>query len=247
MRAIVLTVLMLSLPAGLAAQEDAGLARIRQVFPAAAAQQIEAIVQQSRSAGLPAGALVDKALEGAAKGVPADRVVAVVSEYATRLEEARTLIGQERGADEVVAAADALRRGVPADAVRAVAGARQQGDAAIPLVVLGDLMDAGVPVEHAREVVSEALQRGGVDEQLLAIPGAVRRMVREGRAPDEAASAVAQGFRSGQLPPGIPAVRGRGIGSGGAPPVPPGAGPPEGKGPPKGKGHGKPPGGGGSY
>ena len=246
MRAIVLTVLMMALPAGLAAQEDAGFARIRRVFPPAAAERIEAIVQDSRASGVPADALLSKALEGAAKGVPADRVIAVLSEYATRLGEARGLVGSGRGADEVVAAADALRRGVPPDAVQAVAEARA-GDAAVPLIVLGDLMEAGVPVEQARQVVSEALQRGGADEQLLAIPGAVRRMIRDGRGPGEAASAVRRGFQSGQLPPGIPAAP-RGAGPGGGPPVPPGTGPPggkgkgKGKGPPKGKG--KPPGGG---
>jgi hypothetical protein len=232
MKTIVLTVITAALasPVTLAAQDQDGrLARIRQAFPAEAVERIEMIVADARAADVPVAALLDKALEGAAKRVPADRVVAALSTYSARLAEARELIGQGRAPGDVVAAADALGRGIPASTIRDLAGVRE-GDMAIPTVVLGDLVAAGVPVEFAYGVVEAALAEGSVDEQLLAVPSAVRRLIREGRLPAEAASAVTSAFSQGRLPVGVPAVPGgAGMGPPGGPPVPPGAGPPEGR------------------
>lgn len=227
MRAIVLTVWMMSLPAVLTAQ-DARLDRIREALPAAAVDRIETVLAEADAANLPVGPLLDKALEGAAKGVPAERVAGAVAAYAERLGQAQELVGAGRSPDAVVAAADAVRRGVPPATVRSLAGAHE-GELAIPLVVLGDLMAAGVPVDHAYEVVEGALARNSQNDQILAIPSVLRRMMEEGQLPAQAAAAITSAFDRGHLPVGIPA----------GPPVPPGAGPPEGKGPPDGRG--KPP------
>jgi hypothetical protein len=237
MRAIGLAILLSALPGALWAQ-DARMERIRQAFPPEAVTEIEAVLTRAEAAGVPVDPLLSKALEGAAKGVPAVRVVAVVSSYAETLRRTQELIGPDRGTAAVVAGADALRRGVPAQTVRAVAGGHS-GDLAVPLVVLGELVEAGVPVEHALQVVQEALTKGRGPDEMLAIPGTVRRLMREGRSPGEAAQMVGRAIGRGEFdpamgPPGQAKPKG--------PPVPPGSGPPDQKKGP-GKGKGKPPGG----
>lgn len=240
MRAIALFSLTLALPAALAGQ-DARLDRIRQAYPAEVASRIEAILADAEAMNVPVEPLVSKALEGAAKGVPGERVVTALSSYAGRLEEAASLVGGDRDADDVVAAADALKRGVPSQAVRSLAGG-SSGDVAIPLVVLGDLIEAGVPVDGAYDVVEDALARRPRAEELLAIPAAVRRLIREGKLPDEAASAVGIAIAQGQLPAAV-GGGGPGVGPPSGPPVPPGAGPPGRGAGSRGKPPVKPPGG----
>ena len=230
MRGIVLLVLVHALPGAVLAQ-DARLERIREAYPAEAVTQIEGILAESEAAGVPTGPLYAKALEGVAKGVPADRVVAALSAYAGQLQNAASLIGPEHGTTAVVAGADALRRGVPAEALRSLAG-RHRGDLAVPLVVMGDLIEAGVPADGAYEVVEGALEQQQAPDEMLAIPGAVRQLMREGRGPGEAANAVGHAIGRGQF---------KGVGPQGkpgatppkGPPVPPGAGPPDHAGPKK--------------
>lgn len=242
MRALALAILLAALPGALSGQ-DARLERLRQAFPAAAASEIEAVLARAERAGVPTDPLIAKALEGAAKGVPGERVVAVLSSYADGLQRSQALLGPGHGEASIVAGADALRRGVPAQALKELAGSHG-GDLAVPLVVLGELMDAGVPVQHAYQVVESALARRQGPDEMLAIPGAVRRLMREGNSPDDAAEMVGRAiglnrFREMMGPPGQLKMKG--------PPVPPGAGPPGHAGPKKdkGKGMGKPPPGGG--
>ena len=225
MRAKLLFLALLMVPAASYAQ-DAQRDRLREAFPAEAVTQIERILAEAEAAGVPSQPLVAKALEGAAKRVPAPLVVSALSAYAERLQQATALVGPERGEAAVVAAADAMRRGVPADAIGTMAG-QHEGDLAVPLVVLADLVEAGVPVEGAFNVVENALNRRQGPDEMLAIPGAVRRLVREGRLPAEAAAAVGRAIGSG-LFPGIGNLQNLpGVGAPNGPPVPPGAGPPE--------------------
>ena len=154
--------------------------RVRQAFPAETVSQIENILANAQAAGVPSGPLMDKALEGAAKGVPGNRVVIAISAYAERLQETRTLVGADRGVASVVAGADALRRGVPQQLMGTLAS-RHQGDIAVPLVVLGDLIEAGVPADQAYGIVDDALAQDHLPEEILVIPGAVERLMRQGQ------------------------------------------------------------------
>lgn len=244
MKAKWLSILALMALAGTSVAQDVQRERLREAFPAEAVGQIEEILARAEAAGVPSEPLLAKALEGAAKRVPAERVVAALSAYANRMEQATTLVGPSRGDAAVVAAADALRRGVPADALKALS--KHEGELAVPLVVLADLVEAGVPVQGAYNVVESALNRRHMPDDMLAIPGAVRRLVREGQLPAEAAATVGTAIGRGQFrgvgnPHGTP-----GVGPPSGPPVPPGTGPPgqnKGKGKGKDKGKGPPPGG----
>lgn len=220
---------LLAVSAPLAAQEAEGMDRVRKAFPDEAADEIAQVVADAEAAGLPTGPVVGKALEGAAKGVPADRVVSAVSAYADGLREASGLLPEDVPTDAIVAGADALRRGATPDAVRDV-GARAGDASPEALVVLGDLTEAGVPVDRAVEVVTEALAQGRRGQGLLAMPAAVRRLTRQGTPPGQAARAVALTLAGKGPPAGVPPVHLPP--QAGGPPVPPGTGPPEGKGPP---------------
>ncbi|NIR46340.1 MAG: hypothetical protein GWN99_17975 [Gemmatimonadetes bacterium] len=233
MRWLMTAALLLACP-GLAAAQGDPFDRVREAYPAAAMAEIEAIMARAEAAGVPTEPLTAKALEGAAKGVPADRVVVALSSYAVRLRESAQLVGTGRGTASIVAGADAIRRGVPPEQVSELALEHPEGDLAVPLVVMGDLMEAGVPARNAYRVVTMAMHRQQAPEEMLAIPGAVRMMMRAGQGPGPAADAVGRMIGRGQF-------RGAGMG----PPVPPGSGPPEHANPrnEKGKGKGNPPGG----
>lgn len=230
----------------LRAQEDPR-DRVREAFPAEAAERILEIVDGASEAGLPVEPLLNKALEGAAKRVPAPRVADAVSGLAERLGTVREVLGTDAGAGTLVAGADALRRGVDREAIRAMAERASAGrNASVALVVLGDLVELEVPVDEALEIVGEALERGREGDDLLAVSSAVRRLVQQGVVPSQAATAVDRVLRGLGPPPGVPPVNlPPTAGPPGGPPVPPGAGPPGGA--PAGEEPGAlPPGGGGS-
>jgi len=213
----------LAIPAVLLAQDDR-MERVRQAFPAETVVEIEGILANAEAAGVPSGPLVDKALEGAAKRVPGDRVVVALSAYAARLRETRTLVGGDRGVASVVAGADALRRGVPQQMVGTLAH-QHQGDIAVPLVVLADLVETGVPADQALGMVEEALAQGHPPEEMLAIPGAVEQLMRQGQSATQAGHMVGNAIGSGQFG-GAMGPQGRGMSRPpqGAP-VPPGSEP----------------------
>lgn len=213
----------------LRAQEDPR-DRVRQAFSPEAAERILEIVDGAAEAGLPVEPLLNKALEGAAKRVPAPRVADAISGLAGRLGTAREALGAGASTGTLVAGADALRRGVNRDAIREMAERASAGrDASVALVVLGDLVELDVPVEDALATVTEALERGREGDDLFAVSAAVRRLIGQGIVPAQAATAVDRVLRGLGAPPGVPPVNlPPAAGPPGGPPVPPGAGPPGG-------------------
>jgi len=221
-------------------QEAAGeqaVQRLEKQYGPETVRSVRELVQSLRSQDVTVGPLWDKALEGASKNVPEGRFVAGIRAYGKRLADASGTLPDPADRSALLAAADALQRGVPESAVRDVAGqaaGRSGAESAIPLVVLGDLVNSGVPVENARSVVQAALKRGQGPREMLVTSWAVRDLIGKGQPPANAARQVGRG----QAPTPVP-----GVGSppadvprpGGAP-IPPGAGPPEGKGPPGQKG-----------
>lgn len=210
-----------------AAAQASKMEQVRQALPADAVDRIVQVVDRVGDTGVPSEPLLDKALEGAAKGVPPDRIVATVTAYAGRLEQAaRVLQTPNPDRHELVAAADALRKGVPSEAVRDV-GRRSGPTAAAALVVLADLVEAGVPADQAMSVVDQALRQGRRGESLFSLSSVVRRLLRQGTSPHVAATAVARVMAGQPVPAGVPPVQlPPATDVPGGPPVPPGTGPP---------------------
>lgn len=155
--------------------------RLEDAMPAEQAARVREIAREAREAGVPPGLIARKAFEGVAKGYPPERVVSALDAYAGRLREARELLGPDRRPASLAAGAEALRRGVPRDAIRSM-GDRGRGarDLAVPLIVLSDLTEAGVPTENALEMVNSAMDRGTRGDQMLGLSAAVRRRMQQG-------------------------------------------------------------------
>jgi hypothetical protein len=197
------------LPSGLAAQESARQ-RAERALPPRVFEELAELARRSSAGGIPEEPLFGKALEGVAKRVPPDRLLPAVRSYAERLGDARSALGTGAGVSLLVAGADALQRGVPADALRALDSERARSPMAV--LVLAELVEAGVSTDRALAMLREAMALRARDEQILDIPARVRRLIRDGRAPHDAAERVRRTL--GRDP-------GRRIG----PPVPPGSEP----------------------
>ncbi len=186
----------------LAGQDAAALERARTGLSPAAAAALEASVQAAARDGLPTQPLIDKALEGEAKGVPGERIVAVVRALHEELGRARGLLREGGRASppgaEISAIAEALRRGVPEDALRNLARDDHSGPLGMESHVLADLLDRGVPVNGALAVLSAWRGRGADQAQLRELPAAVERRMRGGKAAADAAAAVASDVRRGR-------------------------------------------------
>ncbi len=236
--------------AGLHAQEAGALERIRAGLPPDQARAVEAVLERAREQNLPVQPLVDKALEGVAKHAPPPLVVRAMEQLSARLGEARTILadGAPPASSEVAAVADALSRGVPETAIRSLRTGRGP-DEPIGLAVhtLGDLLDRGVPVDAALDVLNAWREHGARADELRELPAAVEGLIRRGVMPGQAAAAVASAVRAGMPPasagpPSQVSGKGKGPGISAQPPIPPGAGPPSGR--PDPGSEGKPPPGG---
>lgn len=175
--------------AALAAQTPPALARRLDPRTLAA---VRAIIDSARRDSIPTQALEDKALEGAAKRVPPPRIVAAVGQLAGELRDARTLLREAApratlAGGEIIAATDARRRGVPGEEI---AGLRRhvapQASLIVPLTVLGDLVQRGIPADRAREVVEQLLDAGVTAQQLADIPPRMDVGLRVGAPPLDA-------------------------------------------------------------
>ena len=197
--------ILIGLVAGLVVTASAGAQtptsrdRARAALPPDVFQQVDVLVARAIQDGLPAEPLWDKALEGAAKRVPPPRITPVVAEYSSRLRTARSALGGGQAPATLVAAADALRRGVPQDVLGQLGPSDQRTPMA--LVVLGDLVETGVPVDRALDVVREALVRRAGDEEMLGLGARVRAAIRRGQSAGAAADRVRRAIRDRRAGP----------------------------------------------
>lgn len=160
--------------------QEAADRRLEEVFTPEQSARVREIARRAQEAGVPPTLIARKAFEGAAKGVPPERIVSVLEGYAGRLESASALLGPEARPAALAAGAEALRRGVEPDVIRGLAGSDRGRDLAVPLIVLGDLAEAGVPPRRALDMLDRAMDRGVRGDQMLALSAAVRHQMRQG-------------------------------------------------------------------
>ena len=200
-----LSMLLLSLPGlpfPVSAQVDLRN-RAREALPPEAFEQVEVLAAEAEAEGIPTDPLFDKAVEGVAKGIPTDRILPAVMAHADRLRLARGVLGTDVGTPVMVAGADALAKGVPSESLRELRPAERTSMA---LLVLGDLIEAGVPADEAIAVVREALSRGAADQAMLTIRPTVHRLLSDGRTPTDAADAIRRALRDGRPIHRVPEV-----------------------------------------
>ena len=195
----VIAAVLISSPSMRAAAQDARLAR-RLDKPTYVA--VNAIVDSARHAKLPTAPLVDKALEGAAKGVDGVKITSAVHQTMVRMGSAKRVLGSTSTADEIKAAAVALDAGVSERdlaRLRNVSGKRQ---ITMPLTVLTDLIGRQVPIPTATDVVLQLARSGVKDGDLALFQRNVRADIDHGADPAAAATTRARGLvlRGGGAP-----------------------------------------------
>lgn len=185
--------------------------RLREVLPADVAERVLAKIAAARSRGLPAQALERTALKGAARSVPPADIERAVAAQEQRLDRAKAALnavpGRAASGDEIEAGADALRQGVDGASVSALAKSAPSGRTlAVPLHVLGSLVERGLPSDQALSAVMERLNARAEDAQLAQLPDQVRP--RETGKPNVTGPELAGTKRpatAGGPPAGVPA------------------------------------------
>lgn len=197
------------------APQESARSRARAALPPDVFSDLDQLAGQLAEEGIPSGPLFNKALEGLAKRVPPQRIVPAVNRYAGQLRLARNAFGAAANGPLLVAGADAIQRGVETNILNRL-GQREEGGpnlSPMAVLVLADLVEAGVPAERALGVLREAMRMRQNEQQMLGISGRVRQLMRQGQSPQDAAEQVRRAIQRGR--------RGGGVG----PPVPPGSEP----------------------
>lgn len=177
---------------GLAAQGGAS-ARLQGRLAADVVAAVSAVVDSATAQGLPEGPLVNKALEGAVKGVPGERIVAAVHmvfEQMHTAAEALRGVG-ETSSDAITAGAFAISAGLGPEQVAEVARtARPAYPAATALQVVGTLAALGVPPDRSVDLVDATIRARRPVGDLVALPSQVQAAMARGAAPAAAAAGL---------------------------------------------------------
>jgi hypothetical protein len=188
--------------APLCAQQDVA-ARLAGRVPPGIAALVEQLAADAAARGLPVEPLVQKAIEGGAKGVPADRVASAVRAVAAQLDAAVAALqqgGMARPDTESIAAGGfALNAGLGGRDIAELARAGgPASSAAVTLRVAGTLAALGVPAAETVELVSATLRAGRPPAEVLALPARLQAEVARGVTPAQAASGLARAAAAGR-------------------------------------------------
>ncbi|HET7789664.1 MAG TPA: hypothetical protein VFK78_02620 [Gemmatimonadales bacterium] len=166
-------------------------------LPAPVVSAVATIADSALARSLPVDPLVNKAIEGGAKGVPGDRVIAAVSTVFHQMADAATALAsggiKSPDGETVEAGAFALSAGLSAANVAGLAHASGEPRAAPALRVAGALAALGVPTRDAVSLVTETLADGGSADDIGALPARVEANMAHGASPAAAAAAAAHG------------------------------------------------------
>jgi hypothetical protein len=181
---------------GLAGQDVT--ARMTGRVPPDVVAAVNGIVQDAAGRGLPVEPLIQKTLEGSAKGVPPDRVIGAVRTLADRLDEARTALRDAGIAAPSSAAveggADALNAGLSARHVRDLGRiSRGPYDPALTLRVATTLSALGVPAQQGLRLMEHMIQSGRAPTALLDLPNQVQVDMSQGATAEQAAEGLETG------------------------------------------------------
>ena len=184
-RRIVMLPLALSLLApSLGAAQDP---RLERRLDSLTLRAVSVLIDSANRQGLPVEALVQRALEGAAKHASSIQIVAAVRRLGQELGTARDALGAASSPSELIAAASALRAGVRPTDLTELRRRRSQ-NLTVALASLADLVSSGVPPDSAAAAVI-AIAGSARDDQIAEFRRAVERDIALG-APPSAAAAV---------------------------------------------------------
>ncbi len=216
--ALPLTLLSLQQPAG---------ASIAQRLAGRVSPELASLVVQLGTAasarGLPIDPLMEKAIEGSAKGVPAERVATAVRLVAMQLDTAAAALREGGAAPdtlEIAAGEFAITAGLSGSDITALARTGAKAPAlTVGLRVAGTLAALGVPPAEDIGLVSVTLRSGEPSADLLLLPAHVQSEVAKGVTPAQAAAGLARAAAA-HARNGPPPGRGQGHPHPPAPPHP---------------------------
>ncbi len=174
-----ISTLVLATPLVATAQEPRLVGRLSD----AVRPQVDGVLDSARTAGLPTEPIVDRALEGAAKGAPDNLIVVAVRRLWGELLTAREAFGDEASASEITAGASALRAGAAEADLTELRTLRPGQPLTIAAATLADLVAAGVPADTAIGAVL-ALAGTTDDAEYIAFRRNVERDIALGASPE---------------------------------------------------------------
>jgi hypothetical protein len=186
--ALLLLLLLLAAVAPLRAQDSRLAARLDKPTLIA----VSAVIDSARNAKLPTAPLVEKALEGAAKGSDGEKIVIAVRQLASTLHEARAVLGAKSLQDEIKAAATALDAGVAPHDLGRIRSAAGKRPVTMHLAVLADLVGRNVPIATAANLLVSLARSGVADQDLTTFQRDVRLDIEHGADPAFAATTRAR-------------------------------------------------------
>ena len=178
------------------AQEATAASALDGLSDASAQAALRAMLDGAAAKGIPTSPLVTKVREGIAKGATPDRIRTATAALMTRLESAATALAPTRSTEEVSAGADALQSGIPAATLRDMRKVWPDKPLTVPLGVLTELVQSGVPHANATRRVRELLVKGATTAQLAALGTNVRSDIAAGLAPDASMELRSKGVLS---------------------------------------------------
>ena len=186
-------VLVLALVAARVDAQDPRLSRLDRRVQS----EVTSLMDSARSLGIPTEPVIDKALEGAAKRAPNDRIINVVRSRFRELVAARGALGSGAMDAEVIAAADALHAGASPQVITALRTRRPNAPLTIPLAVLADLIARGVPADTASSAILALATKPATDAEFADLRDDVERDIAKGIPP-----AITTAVRTRGVPPG---------------------------------------------
>lgn len=198
---------LIALSGGSLAAQTSVRVRLEGRVPAVVVAVVDSIVAAVAARELPTELMIQKALEGGAKGVAPERIIVAVQLVGTRLAAAGAAIdraGVGRTTAAVEAGAFALTAGLSGEDVSALArGASEDPPQALRVAAV--LAALGVPAAETVALVTATVSAGG---DVTALPQTVQAAMARGATPAQAAR-LAQGGSAGRgqphgPPPGRP-------------------------------------------
>ncbi|HYU09678.1 MAG TPA: hypothetical protein VEK77_09890 [Gemmatimonadales bacterium] len=159
---------------------------------------VESLATSAAARGLPLGPLIQKAIEGSAKGIASERVIAAVGLVAMQLDTAAAALragGIISDTLAIAAGAFAINAGMDARDITNLilrGGGQTAVNVRLELNVAGTLVAMGVPSAEAANLVSASLQSGRPATDLLLLPSRVQGEMARGATPAQAAAGLAR-------------------------------------------------------
>ena len=192
----------------LGAQADVSARLAGRVSPEIATL-VRQLATSAAARGLPVDPLIQKAIEGSAKGVPTDRVAVALRALSGQLDAAAAALKQAGAAqpdtDAIAAGAFALNAGLSGQNVTALAlASRPPNSVAATLRVASTLAAMGVPATETVELVTQVIAAGGNTTEVLGLPAQVMAGVSRGGGvtPAQAAAGLARAAAARANAPG---------------------------------------------